>query len=60
MRNRGPLAALKVSGVVLRLAIVVGAFASIVYGTFLVYPPAAYIVGGGLVWLEVTRAARRE
>lgn len=54
-------AVLLLSGVLLRALIVLAAFGAVVYGTWEIYRPAAYIVGGGLVLMEVARGrSRRE
>lgn len=35
-------------------------FAALVYGCWLIYPPASWIVGGGLLLADVLHATRRK
>lgn len=45
--------------VLFRLVLAVGALGAVAYGAWRIYEPAGYIVGGGLVWLELARSGRR-
>lgn len=40
----------------LLIIISIAALASLSYGSWLVYKPAGFLVGGALVWIEIWRA----
>ncbi|HNQ99015.1 MAG TPA: hypothetical protein PKN52_03380 [Trueperaceae bacterium] len=46
------------AGVLVRLALAIGAWGAIVYGVSRIHEPAAWIVGGALLWLDLFISSR--